>query len=114
MRLSLAIIARHGVLGFRRLVLDAIPFVDDIVVVCDDGSDVGIEGFMPSYVKYFTRSLGLDFSEQRNFASAQCDGDWIIHLDTDEALTARLWCCIHDVIGLLGMGNDVIEVPRAT
>jgi len=114
MRLSLAIIAKHNALGFRRLVLDAIPFVDDIVVVCDEGSEYGIEGFMPSHVRYFHRALGNNFSEQRNFASERCDGDWIINLDTDETLTARLWCCIRDIIEVLGEGNDVIEIPRTS
>lgn len=59
-------------------------FFHDVVIVLDGNS----EAEQPdNRVRYITRPLDGDFSSQRNAGTWAAKGDWVFHLDTDEALS---------------------------
>ena len=64
---------------------------NDIVIV-DSGSTDKTKEIIKSYqnklpIKLIEHPIGDSFAEQRNIAKKTCKGDWILTLDTDEALT---------------------------
>ena len=109
--LTLAVIAKHNAMGFRRLIDRAVKYVDQIIVAVDENPEDGIWGYMPNKVEYFLHPLNKDFSAQRNFLCELATQEWILHLDTDENLDLFLW----ERLGkqLRRTRQDLILLPRA-
>lgn len=79
--------------------LDSVSWCDDIVVVVDDKTTDGTAAIARKYTeKVFVRPW-QGWSAQKNFAFAQCTGDWILSVDADERVPARLREEILEVIG---------------
>ncbi len=68
--------------------IDSIGFANETLVILDSVTESEIKG--SSNVKILKHELAGDFSRQRNFATTQAKGDWLLYLDSDEVLTKEL------------------------
>lgn len=86
-RLSLAMIVKNEDQVMGRILTQAQLFCDELVVV-DTGSTDGTVALAESFgAKVAHFNWVDDFAAARNFAFAQCSGDWILWLDADDVIT---------------------------
>jgi len=96
MSLSVAIITRNEEKNLART-LATVRFADELVIVDAGSTDRTLEIAR----SFNARVFHLDwrgFSSQKNYALAQCTGDWVLSLDADEELTAELQQQIHALL----------------
>jgi glycosyltransferase involved in cell wall biosynthesis len=86
--LSVAIITLNEERNLART-LASVSFVDEIVVVDSGSTDRTVEIAESFGAKVFRRHWP-GFAPQKNFAIAQCTGDWVLSLDADEELSPEL------------------------
>ncbi len=84
-----ALVLTHNSETLLDACLASARWVDEIVVVDDNSTDRSREIAAGYGARIFSRTLDT-FSAQRNFALAQCTGDWILNLDADEQVTPEL------------------------
>ncbi len=86
--LSVAIITCDEERNLART-LASVSFANEIVVVDSGSADRTVEIAESFGARVFKRSWP-GFAAQKNFAIAQCTGDWILSLDADEELSPEL------------------------
>lgn len=86
--LTLAVITHNEADTIARC-LDSVPFAAEKIVV-DSGSEDATVAIAQAHGARVIRQDWLGFGPQRNFASTQCQHDWILVLDADEYLTPEL------------------------
>ena len=86
--LSVAIIACNEERNLART-LASVSFADEVVVV-DSGSTDRTVSIAESFEARVFHQDWRGFAAQKNFAIAQCTGDWILSLDADEELSPEL------------------------
>jgi glycosyltransferase involved in cell wall biosynthesis len=100
--LSVAIVTHNEEQNIART-LASVAWAGEIIVVDSHSTDRTVE---------IARSFGAQviqrdwpgFAAQKNFAIAQCTGEWVLSLDADEELSAELQ---HEMQDLLKSGHDV-------
>ena len=95
-RLSVAVITFNEAENLGRT-LASVQWAGEIVVV-DSGSTDGTLEIARSYKARVCEHPWQGFAEQKNFALAQCRGEWILSLDADEELTPELALEIQHVL----------------
>ncbi|MEK9200632.1 MAG: glycosyltransferase family 2 protein [Patescibacteria group bacterium] len=89
-KISVAIIAKNEATTISKCLTSLAGLADDIVVVIDQSTtDTTKKICEQAGVRVFVRKFD-DFSAQRNFASDQCQNDWILSIDADEWLSDEL------------------------
>ena len=88
-RLSVAIIAFNEERNIERCLLSVRDVADEIVVV-DSGSKDNTEAICKKYSVRFIEHPFEGHIQQKNYAIEQCSGDFILSLDSDEALSEEL------------------------
>lgn len=88
MTLSVAIITHNEAANLART-LASVQWADQIVVVDAESTDATISIARESGAQIFLHPW-TGFAQQKNFAIAQCTGDWILSLDADEEVSATL------------------------
>jgi len=84
-KISIALIVRNEESVLARC-LDSVKGADEIIIV-DTGSVDKTKEIASLYTnKIFDFQWCDDFAKARNFAKAQCTGDWILSIDADEFL----------------------------
>jgi glycosyltransferase involved in cell wall biosynthesis len=86
--ISVAIITCNEERNLART-LASVSFVDEVVVVDSGSTDRTLEIAESFGAKIFRREWP-GFAPQKNFAIAQCTGDWVLSLDADEELSPEL------------------------
>lgn len=86
--LTLAVITHNEAETIARC-LDSVPFAAEKIVV-DSGSEDATVAIAQAHGARVIQQRWLGFGPQRNFASTQCQHDWILVLDADEYLTPEL------------------------
>ncbi|MCK5930940.1 MAG: hypothetical protein KAG89_02115 [Fulvimarina manganoxydans] len=115
---SLVILCRpHELEALEDLPLVLSAAFDDIVLVIDGGAvDGGGTAFRPSChdaVRLVARPLAGDFAAQRNAGQDVARHDWVLQLDSDEALTPEALSSIGRVAALADeTGALSIGLPR--
>lgn len=85
--LSLAMIVKNEDQVLGRVLAQASRFCDELVIVDTGSTDGTVELARSFKARVFQFAWVDDFAAARNFAFAQCQGDWIIWLDADDVLT---------------------------
>lgn len=90
--------------------LSALNWVQEIVVVDAESDDSTAELAREFTDKVFVRPWP-GYAQAKNFALAQCTGDWILWIDADERVTPELR---QEICELLAKepGRDGYEIPR--
>jgi glycosyltransferase involved in cell wall biosynthesis len=109
MRLSVVIITRNEEAGIRRC-LESVKWADEIVVL-DSGSTDATVRICREYTQHVHETDWPGFGPQKNRASQQATGDWVLSLDADEQVTPRLRDEIRTVLSV-SAGPDAYEMPR--
>jgi len=86
--LSVAIVTLNEEENLART-LASVAWADEIIVVDSGSTDRTVEVARSFKAKIFERTWP-GFAEQKNFALAQCTGEWILSLDADEELSPEL------------------------
>jgi len=86
--LTLAIITHNEADNIARC-LDSVPFAAEKLVI-DSGSDDDTVAIAQAHGARVVLQDWLGFGPQRNFATTQCNHDWILVLDADEYLSPEL------------------------
>jgi len=86
------------------------------IVIVDGGSNDATIELASKYVpmeKIFVRQFENDFSDQRNFLTSLCSGEWIFHIDADELMSRDLFFKLNDMLTQASSNNiDVLLLPR--
>jgi len=86
--LSVAIITQDEERNLART-LASVRFADEVIVVDSGSKDRTVEIAEAHGAKVFVREWP-GFAAQKNFAIAQCTGDWVLSLDADEEMSPEL------------------------
>ncbi len=78
--------------------LQSLSFCDEILIIDDNSTDKTVELAEKAGAKIIKRKLEQDFASQRNYASQQAKGDWLLYLDADEILSPQLKKEIQEVM----------------
>lgn len=73
--------------------LEAISWVDEIVIIDDNSLDRTVEivkNLENKKIKIYSRSLNDDFSAQRNFGLLKTTKKWVLFIDADERVSSEL------------------------
>ena len=87
--LSVAIITKNEAANLHRTLVSIASIATEIVVV-DSGSTDATLQIARSFNARTLHQEWLGFGPQKNYALAQCTGDWILSLDADEELSPEL------------------------
>jgi glycosyltransferase involved in cell wall biosynthesis len=109
MRLSVVIITKNEETGIRRC-LESVKWADEIVVL-DSGSTDATVRICREYTQHVHETDWPGFGPQKNRASQQATGDWVLSVDADEQVTPRLRDEIRTVLSV-SAGPDAYEMPR--
>lgn len=98
MKINLVMIVRDEARSLDKCLRAAAPLADQIIVA-DTGSADATPHVARSYgAKVYDFPWKNDFSEARNFALAQSDGDWNLVLDADEQVQSGDRACLETAI----------------
>lgn len=86
--ISVALITKNEEANLRRT-LDSVRWANEIVIVDCDSTDRTAEIAREFGAKFLVESW-RGFGAQKNFAIAQCAGEWVLALDADEEVSAEL------------------------
>lgn len=70
--------------------LHLLEWCGEIIVLDDESTDETTKIAQEMGAKIFSRKLGSDFSEQRNFGLSKAKGEWIFFVDADERVNNEL------------------------
>ena len=119
-RLSYAVLLYNERETFTKLVeqLYRHPHSFEIRVVLD-GGDPEMRTLLESYAKthsnfyFYERALNKNFSAQRNFIGAQCQGQYIVRLDADELMPVYFLENSDEILDMFDRKQiDVVRMPR--
>lgn len=110
MRDEVALVSRW-VAGVRRIE----GVFDDVLVVDGGSADGTAEALVAAGVRTAVRPFPDDFAEQRNFAIAGVQGEWIFELDADEIPSVPLLSGLRQICANADAARiDCVGVPRLT
>jgi tetratricopeptide (TPR) repeat protein len=97
-----------------RVCLDSVRGIADEIVVGDTGSSDGTGHLaLEAGAKVCDIPWDNDFAAARNAVLAEATGDWLLHLDADEALDPQGAQQVRALVEADGAGADAIEVTLA-
>jgi glycosyltransferase involved in cell wall biosynthesis len=94
--LSVAIVTHNEEANLART-LDSVRWADQLIVVDSHSTDRTVEIARSFNATVIVRDWP-GFAPQKNFAIAQCTGDWVLSLDADEELSPELQTEIRDLL----------------
>ncbi|MEK7154518.1 MAG: glycosyltransferase family 2 protein, partial [Patescibacteria group bacterium] len=70
--------------------LESLKFCDEILVIDDNSTDATVKLAKKLGVKVISHSLNGNYSTQRNWAIEQAKTPWVLFIDADEIVSAKL------------------------
>ena len=112
MKLSVALITLNEEINLKRTLESVRTIADEIIIVDSGSTDSTIEIANGFNAKTFYHKWA-GYGKQKNFALAQCTGDWILLIDADEELSKELaekiqWIINHE------KENKVFSINRSS
>lgn len=90
--------------------LKSLSFCDEIILIDDDSTDKTLEIVKKYASKIFQKSLGNDFSQQRNFGLSKSKNEWVLFVDADEVISEELQ---NEIVSKTQNGSfDGFYIPR--
>ena len=89
--------------------LEAITWVDEIIVVDSNSTDKTVKIAKQSGAKVFNRDWA-GYAAQKNFAISKAKSKWVLNIDADEVISEGLKYEIIDVVRK-GGGNNAFDMP---
>jgi len=112
-KLSVVMIVKNEAERLPQCLASVRPIADEIII-CDTGSTDQTIPVAESFGAYVHQIPWLgDFAQARNNALARASGDWILHLDADEALDPPGAARLRELVDADGGGADAIELTLA-
>ncbi len=93
--------------------LETVKWVDELVVV-DSFSDDATVDIARQYTQRVISHEFEGYTLQTRYAFAQCTGDWVLWLDTDERLTPEARAELQEALAEAGQQCDGFAFPRKT
>ncbi len=87
--LSVAIITKNESRNITRCIQSVLPIADEVVVVDSHSTDNTVALAQDMGARVVLQDF-LGYVEQKNFAKDQCQSDYVLSLDADEALSEQL------------------------
>lgn len=87
--ISLAMIAKNESDRIGQVLDDARGICDELIVVDTGSTDDTVKAAAAHGARVIVHGWADDFAEARNYAFAQCTGEWILWLDADDRLPAE-------------------------
>src|SRR3972149_11239736 len=87
--ISAVVITKNEEKNIERCI-KSLLWCSEIVVVDDYSDDKTVKLAKKLGAKVYQHSLDNDFSEQRNFGLLKAKGDWVLFVDADEVVSAKL------------------------
>ena len=84
-KLSVVILTLNSSKKIRKC-LESVKWADEIVIIDGGSVDETLRICREYTDKIYVRPYAEDFSEERNFGTQVCSGDWILQLDSDEVV----------------------------
>lgn len=111
MKLSVAMITLNEEKKLEKTLRSIVNIADEIVIV-DSGSIDRTKEIAVNYknVKFLNQAW-LGFGKQKNFAMANCTGEWVLILDADEELSKELQKKIIEIINS-NNSKEVYKIKR--
>lgn len=117
---SVALLTHNEMPQFQwlmQVLTPALPLIHEIVVV-DDFSEAACVAAIRSYeektpLRFFQRSLGKNFAQQRNYMKSLCRGEFIFYLDPDELPSDEIVLGLPRITEMMRRANiDACTLPR--
>lgn len=91
-KISGIMINRNSEKTIKKAVLSVKDIIDELIIIDDNSTDKSLEVVKKLYPKAIikTRALNGDFASQRNYALSLAKNNWVVMIDTDEALSPAL------------------------
>jgi len=70
--------------------LSSVKWTDEIIIVDAKSQDATLDIARKYTNKIYTRAWDYSYAKQRNFGLKYCRGEWILQIDPDERITAKL------------------------
>lgn len=111
--LSVILIAKNEALHLPQCLASVRPIADEIVLV-DTGSTDSTTAIAEDFGAKVSRFAWCDdFAAARNASIAAATGDWLLHMDADEALDPENAAAIRSLVDADGAGADAVEITLA-
>ena len=87
--LSAVVLTRNSERTLRAC-LTSLSFADELLVIDDGSTDNTVTLATDLGARVITHAMAGDFSAQRRFAIEQCQGHWVLFIDSDEVVSNAL------------------------
>lgn len=85
-----AVVLTHNSERTLRACLASLTFADEILVIDDGSTDATVAIAEELGARVIPHAMAGDFSAQRRFAIEQCQGQWVLFVDSDEVVSDSL------------------------
>lgn len=89
MGISAVVLTRNAARSLEKT-LASVRFCDEVIVIDDNSTDETIAIAKAKKATVYSRSVDGDFAAQRNFGLSKAKEDWILFVDSDEAVSPEL------------------------
>lgn len=103
-----AVVLTHNDEAILPRCLASLSWCDEVVVIDDESTDHTPAVAKKFGARVFTRALGDDFAEQRNFGLTKAKGEWVLFVDSDEVVSDQL---AREIQGL-SLDSDGYSIKR--
>lgn len=88
-RLSAVVLTKNSSALLEKC-LQSLKFADELIIIDDFSTDETADIASRCGAKVIRHAMDGDFAAQRRFGIAQCNGDWVLFIDSDEFVTDEL------------------------
>lgn len=88
-RISAVVLTKNEENNIKKC-LRSISWCAEVIIIDDYSQDKTVDQIKNPKIKIFPRHLNGDFASQRNYGLSKAQGDWVLFIDADEAVSYEL------------------------